>query len=518
MKILRPLRQLLVNHKKESEVAQIKPITKHNSTLFSHAILNKEGTIIEVSDNFLDLTSYSLRQLKGNSIKKVCSNGSFHNLVLTLKLLSEQHPFETNELVILKANGESILLEATFTFFSEGNRNLIYTIFKDIDEDKKKILELYTQKEQFKHLAVNTSFVQILLDQSLKCLFISPSAIELSGYTLETLLEDNLYKLVHPDDLSLVWEILNDKDIAQQQTLHFRFKHNSGSIIPVECDLRTVNDEFGMVKSFVLNIHDITKQKQNEQNLINSRIAAEASNLVKNNFLTTVTHELRTPLNAIIGFSRILEQQFNQSEYSNYIKLIEENGQQLLGLINNIVDYAQLDVSQYKIVPKKINLDTFFRQVASTMRRDQRLLKKDNLEIIASWELDEVYKYLISDQLLLLKIFKNLLDNAIKFTKEGFVKYGCKPYGIRAYLFFVEDSGIGIPDKEQGIIFEKFHQKDQTNTRQYGGMGIGLTVCKQMVEQLGGEIWLKSEDGKGSSFYFTLPIIPNAIINQAIKN
>jgi signal transduction histidine kinase len=86
------------------------------------------------------------------------------------------------------------------------------------------------------------------------------------------------------------------------------------------------------------------------------------------------------------------------------------------------------------------------------------------------------------------------------------VKYGCKPYGVRAYLFFVEDSGIGIPDNQQEVIFEKFHQMDQSNTREYGGVGIGLTVTKQMVEQLGGEIWLKSEDGVGSAFYFTLPI------------
>ncbi|MCU4174528.1 PAS domain-containing sensor histidine kinase [Carboxylicivirga sp. N1Y90] len=518
MKILQPLRQLLVNQKKESEAVSKKPMTKHDTTLFSHAILNKEGIIIEASDNFLNLTGHSLRNLKGHSIKKVSSDGSFHNLLLTLKLLSEQHPFETNELVVVKQNGESILLEATFTYFSEGERNLIYTVFKDIDEDKKKILKLYSQKEQFKHLAINTSFVQILLDKNFKCLFISPSAVELSGYTLENLLEENLYKLVHPDDLSIVWETLNDKNIARQQTLHFRFKHSSGTNIPIECDLRTVNDEFGMVKSFVLNIQDITQQKQNEQDLINSRKAAEASNLVKNNFLTLVTHELRTPLNAIIGFSRILEKQVECNEYNNYIKSIEENGQQLLGLIDNIVDFAQLDVSQYKIVAKKINLDAFFRQIASNIKRDQKLLHKDNLEIIASWELDDVHNYLISDQLLLLKIFKNLLDNAIKFTKEGFVKYGCKPYGIRAYLFFVEDSGIGIPDKEQDIIFEKFHQKDQTNSRQYGGMGIGLTVCKQMVEQLGGEIWLKSEDGKGSSFYFTLPIIPKDTIIQSTTN
>ena len=140
------------------------------------------------------------------------------------------------------------------------------------------------------------------------------------------------------------------------------------------------------------------------------------------------------------------------------------------------------------------------------MRSDLKKFNKENLELIAQWDVNPSLPFIYTSRDVMRHIFTNLLDNAIKFTREGYIRYGCRPYGIRNYLFFVEDSGIGIPANSMELIFEKFTQLDQSLSREYGGTGLGLTVTRRFVDLLGGDIWVISEENKGSSFFFTIPI------------
>ncbi len=474
--------------------------------VFAHILLDKAGNFIDVSESFYSLCQFESCDLNGCSLNDIISNASKHDLSITLALLSEQHPSETLGLTLLKAKVEPIHLEASFTFMSIGGENRIYAIFKNVDLERNNVHELHSHKECYKLLAQNTSYVQALLDARMNCSFLSPSAGALTGYSFNTLLNKNLFKIVHPDDVNLVWETLVKKDLIDRKTIKFRICHANGHTIPMECDCRTIRDDDGQVVWIVLNLHDVTSQNKYEQELIEARQQSELSSSIKNDFLKLVSHELRTPLNAIIGFSKILEQKVPLQERARYLSLINDNGMHLLGMIDNILDFVQLNQSKYKLFKEPISLDSFFRHMVLDIKRDKELVKKENVEIIASWDLNANCPKVVTDILMLKKIFRNLLDNAFKFTKQGYVKYGCRPYGDNAYLFFVEDSGIGIPSGKHDIIFEKFCQMDQSNTREYGGIGIGLTVTKEMVRELGGDIWVESDNGKGASFYFTLPI------------
>jgi len=505
MRILRPLLQFKGEQSNKKKVAK----NPDHSTLnkrFIHAIINKQGMLEEMSQSFIDLSGYRKNYLKGSLLNRVLTSSSAQHIRRVIRRLSESHSYASCEITLITKAGEHLPLEALCYFLKEPTCERVFLLLKNSNPEKQMVDDLFTQKEHFRIVAENTAYVQILLDTNSNCLFISPSAKSLSGYAIEAIIQQNLYGLIHPEDINALWEVMNNPEIIEKQSLQFRIKHAHGQFIPVECHIHKIYGDFGSPDYFVLNLHDISKQKQHEQDLIRARKKAEISNEIKNNFLTSVTHELRTPLNAIIGFSRILDQNQFDPEAMKQIEAIESNGLQLLGLIDNILDFTCLNASYYKIIPVEIDLDAFFRKLAPKVRSDQKKFNKENLEIIAEWKIDDTYPTITSDNQLLLKIFVNLLDNAIKFTRKGFVKYGCRPYGVRQYMFFVEDSGIGIPDDYQDIIFEKFRQMDQSMSREFGGMGIGLTVTKQMVELLGGEIWVKSENGKGSSFYFTLPI------------
>lgn len=505
MRILRPLLQFKGEHANRKKVAKDPNLSKANSQ-FIHAIVNKTGRLEEMSQSFIDLCEFPEDFLKKGLLSRLLTSSSAQSTRRVIRRLSERYPYTTTELTITTKSGNNIRLEAAFYLLQTSCSQRILMLIKNNNEEQQLVDDLFTQKEHFRIVAENTAYVQILLDSQSNCLFISPSAQALSGYSIDAIKTQHLYSLVHPEDVNTLWELMNAPAIMDKQTLQFRIKHIDGHYIPVECHLHKIYGDFVTPEYYVLNLHDITRQKQHEQDLIRARKKAEISNEIKDNFLTSVTHELRTPLNAIIGFSRVLDQKQLDPESMKQIKAIESNGLQLLGLIDNILDFTCLNASYYKIIPAEIELDAFFRKLAPQVRSDQKKFDKENLEIIAEWELDQHFPFITSDAQLLLKIFTNLLDNAIKFTREGFVKYGCRPYGVRQYMFFVEDSGIGIPDDYLDIIFEKFRQMDQSVSREFGGMGIGLTVTKQMVELLGGEIWVKSENGEGSSFYFTLPV------------
>jgi signal transduction histidine kinase len=242
-----------------------------------------------------------------------------------------------------------------------------------------------------------------------------------------------------------------------------------------------------------------------EQELIRARKESETSHRMKNDFLASITHELRTPLNAIIGFARILEPRISDNENSKLIQHIESSGMQLLGLIDNMLEYARLENNQIELQKQRFRINEFFRELAPVVRSDIQKFQKENLEIICTWDSFNSAAEIITNQQVVKNIFMNLLENAIKFTREGYVRYGCRPYGIGHYLFFVEDSGIGIPEDFKELIFEKFTQVDQSLSREFGGAGIGLTVSKKLIELLGGEIWVMSNKDQGSSFFFTLP-------------
>ncbi|MBF0233982.1 MAG: PAS domain S-box protein [Desulfamplus sp.] len=268
--------------------------------------------------------------------------------------------------------------------------------------------------------------------------------------------------------------------------------------------INPIFDETGkVIKLAILGI-DISKRKRIEEELVKAKEAAEAANRAKSLFIANMGHELKTPLNAIIGFSQILQaQSFGplNSKQSQYITNIVISGDILLSLINNVLEVSRLETGKIKINPVVFSI----RELID--RTVRPIVFKNN--IVFDVQIDpSIPCMILGDEYRIGQVLNNLTDNAVKFTKTGNITLSVKQNTPDELLFEVRDTGIGISKEAQSGLFERFHQVDGSFTKKYSGAGLGLVICKQMVELMGGKIWVISEVDKGSSFYFTIKFMP----------
>ncbi len=225
---------------------------------------------------------------------------------------------------------------------------------------------------------------------------------------------------------------------------------------------------------------------------------------LKSNFLASMSHELRTPLNSIIGFADILLQGIDGELSENAITditAIHNSGKHLLALINDILDMSKIEAGRMELVQNAVNVPELFTEVSASV---SSLLTDKPVELVQAVApgVPDIW----ADPLRISQVVINLVSNAIKFTEEGQVTLGAERYGPKLVHLYVQDTGIGIPEDKFGLVFEHFRQVDARNNRKYQGTGMGLAIAKQLVELHGGEMWLESEVGQGSTFHFTIPL------------
>lgn len=242
--------------------------------------------------------------------------------------------------------------------------------------------------------------------------------------------------------------------------------------------------------------------------LFEAKNLAEDSERMKSVFLATMSHELRTPLNAIIGFSDIIHSGENEEEENiSYAEIINRSGQHLLSLVESLFDITLIDSGQVKLNMGEFNLQELLANVNSIIHQERTKLGKDTVELKAECNTFKSEFIIKTDEDKIKQILINLLKNALKFTETGEIRFWCDEVTVlnKSYLkFFVKDTGIGIPSEKIDLIFDVFRQVDDTHSRKYGGVGIGLTVVRKLVTMLDGDVGVDSVEGEGSTFYFTI--------------
>lgn len=282
----------------------------------------------------------------------------------------------------------------------------------------------------------------------------------------------------------------------------------SGNELWYHSTLVPVNDQQGNLDYIMVVSAEITKRKQAEEKLLIAHDKATESDRLKSAFLATMSHELRTPLNSIIGFSELINVDSSVEEMISFARTINSSGGHLLSIVEDLFDITLIESGEININKSDFNLVSALKDIEAIMKAEQQVLQKEDISLNLIFPPKSNDLIIATDLPKLKQILINLLKNALKFTHEGLIKFG---YIIETYKdkpmlkFFVEDTGIGIPENKQELIFDVFRQLDDTHTRVYGGTGIGLSISKKLTEFLGGKIWLESEEDKGSTFYFTIP-------------
>ena len=229
---------------------------------------------------------------------------------------------------------------------------------------------------------------------------------------------------------------------------------------------------------------------------------AKNANELQRSFLANVSHEIRTPMNGIIGFSGLLEELVeNDKQAKSYLSQVKTNGELLLAIINDILEISRIETNSMETAIYGVKLNSLINNVIATQK--VKLKKQNNLSITTKFGLkDDIY--INTDETKLKQILSNLLDNAIKFTPEGLIEVSYK-VEKEHIVFSVKDSGIGIKEENFTFIFTRFGQVEKGLSRKFGGTGLGLAITKAFIEKLGGNIWVESKPGLGSTFYFTIP-------------
>ncbi|MBI9067277.1 MAG: PAS domain S-box protein [Salinivirgaceae bacterium] len=247
------------------------------------------------------------------------------------------------------------------------------------------------------------------------------------------------------------------------------------------------------------------ERKKAEQDLKSALVKAQESDQLKTEFLNNMSHEIRTPLNGILGFSKLLDKS-NKSEQKRkqYVNIIQDSGNQLMRIIEDILEISQLGTKQVEAIEKEICLNDLLLDLFSIFDIKAKEIK---LPLYFKKGLSDKDSWILTDKSKLNKIISNLLENALKFTREGFIEFGYQQLNSSLEIY-VKDTGIGIKPESQEIIFERFSQEEKGLSRNVGGLGLGLSISKENAELLGGSIKLQSEKGKGSTFIVTIPYKP----------
>jgi PAS domain S-box-containing protein len=320
------------------------------------------------------------------------------------------------------------------------------------------------------------------------------------GYAPAELLGRPYLDFVHPDDRELTareaGRIAVGSGSAQFEN---RYRRKDGSYRWLSWKSAPLPEQ-GIVYALA---RDVTDERQAAEELRRAREAADAANRAKGDFLANVSHEIRTPMNAVIGMAELLLDTPLLEVQREYLQTLKDAAESLLGLINDILDFAKMEAGKLELQPEEFDLRD---ALGDTLRTLGLRAHQKGLELVCRIA-PGVPQRLVGDPRRLRQVVLNLVGNAVKFTQRGEVLLEVEPLRQDAesvlLRFLVSDTGIGIPREEQARIFEAFEQADGSTTRRYGGTGLGLSISAQLVERMGGEISVDSEPGRGSRFRFT---------------
>ncbi len=413
---------------------------------------------------------------------------------------------------------KTVLWNITKLSKPDGTYNGFLGIGQDITLREKALYELKKKEEQlrqseqfFKRIMDAANDAIILLDNDYNIKLWNKAAIKIFGFTRKEAIDQNIFEKIFPYSYKSLIEkycrqiFEQNNDTAIGFTFGLSAKQKKGKTLPIEISMS--GTKFRNRSYLIVIAKDITERKRTEKELLRAKEKAEESDNLKTAFLSNMSHEIRTPMNAIVGFSQLLSNpNFDQKKKDIFVEQISINSESLLKLIEDIIYISKIEAGKIEIIKTDCSLNKLMNELHTSFLEHKRRMGKDNVELKLYLDVLDEELVINTDSQRLKQIFTNLLSNALKFTEKGFVEFGYRLQEEGFILFYVKDTGMGINKEKLRYVFDRFTKVSANKTKLYGGTGLGLSITKHLVEYLGGEIWVESEENTGSTFKFTHPL------------
>jgi len=490
---------------------------KKYSSLFENAysimmILDPEsGKFVDANNAASNFYGYPIGKLKEMTLSEISTEPPDKINEAVRKAMS----FKQNQFIRLHrlSNGNKRFVEVfTSPIFING-KNFLFLVIHDIQD------RMLAEKNLKKlNKAIEQSPVSVVItDREGNIEYVNPKFCVLTGYQSEETVGKNpriLKSEEHNDDFyKRLWTTITS---GRNWYGEFKNKKKSGEFYWESASISPILDENENITHFVAIKEDITERKIREHELLQAKEKAEEASKLKSYFLANMSHELRTPLVGILGYAEILSGELASTDHKEMANIILQSGQQLIDTLNSILDLSRVEANRTELDIKTYDLYEILSECCSLFKQSAK-----NKKLYLNFNVPPKHLYVDTDKNLLIKVINNLINNAIKFTSHGGITISAELVlnkDNHMVEIKVSDSGIGIPDKYQGLIFEPFRQVSEGLSRSFTGSGLGLTLSKKFIDLLNGSIKVNSKEGAGTTFTITLPYSKtNRLLTPEIK-
>lgn len=473
-------------------------------------ISDKESRIQRINDEFTKLFGYTATEVIGKTS---------YSILTPPHKIAESHVFSrivSKERGVIKEttrqrkDGSLVNVSIVGAPIAIGEDQIgVFKIYRNITDQKATKEALIESQEKLRNIFESSPDAIAITSPSGIIIDRNRAALELFKFTVENRYKNfSSLRLVAKKDHKRAqgfFRTVSKKGFIRNKTI--TLVKNDGTYFIAEISASLLKNKNNEPSNLIIIVKDITERLLYERRLEEAMEKAIESDKLKSAFLANMSHEIRTPMNAIIGFSKLLSsQQTNESDNQEYIEIIKNTGNTLLNLIDDIIDFAKIEAGEVRIQKSACNVHKVMKELFSFFEKELLRNDKTNIELNLKIPKSQDDLIILTDQNRFRQIFSNLLSNAIKFTKKGDVIFGYKIENSEI-IFYVSDTGIGIPEDKLEIIFDRFRQVEFNYTKRFGGTGLGLAITKNLVKLLGGRIMVDSIKGEGSVFRFSLPLI-----------
>jgi PAS domain S-box-containing protein len=474
-----------------------------------------QGTILSWNRGAMYMYGYTAQEAIGKNISLIVPPDYLDEVKGILQKLARGEKIVHFETVRVRKDGARINVSLSISplYDEKGNIIGVSAITRDITDRKKNEKLLYEQYTFLQTLIDNIPNPIFYKDVNGVYIGCNRAFVSLLGSSRENILGKTVFDITSKELADTYYE--HDKALLESpgvQIYESQIKCADGSVREVIFNKATFSDASGKVKGIIGVILDITARKAMEDSLRQAKELAEEAHRVKSAFLANMSHEIRTPMNAIMGFSDLLKGTALDYTQKEYVSIIYESAETLLSLLNDILDVSKIESGKIHLDAIDFNIDYLIENVIKIVGHR---LKSGNVELFYHFD-ETIPAYYTGDPTRIRQVIMNLLSNAVKFTEKGEITIRVTAESVpdsqdagnktRLLRVSVKDTGIGISKEKQERLFQPFIQADSSMTRRYGGTGLGLVISKRLVELMGGEMSLASEEGKGSEFVFTLKL------------